>query len=49
MHGAHGVGRIALERPSGPVIHPMSHPVTDGGIVFMTTAGSRRAQAAENR
>ncbi|MFF2203337.1 helix-turn-helix domain-containing protein [Streptomyces sp. NPDC058145] len=42
----HGVGRLAVPTPSGPVIVPVNYTVVDGAIVFRTARGATPSQAA---
>lgn len=44
--GGHGVGRIALGTPDGPVILPVNYDVVDDSVVFRTEPGSIPSQAA---
>ncbi|ANP50620.1 nitroimidazol reductase NimA-like FMN-containing flavoprotein (pyridoxamine 5'-phosphate oxidase superfamily) [Streptomyces griseochromogenes] len=36
----HGVGRLAVPTPTGPVIVPVNYSVVDGAIVFRTARGA---------
>ena len=42
----HGVGRLAVPTPSGPVIVPVNYTVVDGAIVFRTARGATPSLAA---
>jgi nitroimidazol reductase NimA-like FMN-containing flavoprotein (pyridoxamine 5'-phosphate oxidase superfamily) len=41
----HGVGRLAVSMPSGPVVVPVNYSVVDGEIVFRTSPGTAPARA----
>ncbi|MFC9926142.1 helix-turn-helix domain-containing protein [Streptomyces sp. NPDC127190] len=47
--GTHGVGRLALSTPIGPVIVPVNYSIVDGAIVFRTAPGTTPALAAGSR
>ncbi|GCB44072.1 DNA-binding protein [Streptomyces sp. NL15-2K] len=47
--GTHGVGRLAVTTPSGPLVVPVNSGVVDGAIVFRTAAGTTPAQASGHR
>jgi nitroimidazol reductase NimA-like FMN-containing flavoprotein (pyridoxamine 5'-phosphate oxidase superfamily) len=36
--GTHGVGRLAVTTPAGPLVVPVDYGVVDGAIVFRTAA-----------
>ncbi|MFS8204741.1 pyridoxamine 5'-phosphate oxidase family protein [Streptomyces sp. CWNU-52B] len=42
----HGVGRIAVSTPEGPVVVPVNYGVVEGDIVFRTAPGAAPARAA---
>lgn len=44
--GTHGVGRLAVSTPSGPVIVPVNYSVVGGAIVFRTAPGTAPSQAS---
>jgi nitroimidazol reductase NimA-like FMN-containing flavoprotein (pyridoxamine 5'-phosphate oxidase superfamily) len=44
--GTHGVGRLAVTTPSGPLVVPVNYGVVDGAIVFRTADGTTPAQAS---
>lgn len=44
--GGHGVGRVAFERPDGPVVFPVNYQVVDGKLTFLTAAGSLLSNAS---
>ncbi|TQK50507.1 hypothetical protein FBY35_0843 [Streptomyces sp. SLBN-118] len=41
----HGVGRVAVSTPDGPVVVPVNYEVIDDAIVFRTAPGSEAAAA----
>ncbi|MFJ2396649.1 helix-turn-helix domain-containing protein [Streptomyces sp. NPDC087843] len=41
----HGVGRLAMDTPSGPYIGPLNYTVVDGAVVCRTAPGSTPAAA----
>lgn len=43
--GSHGVGRVALSRPEGPVIVPVNYTVLGGTIVYCTAPDTVAAAA----
>ncbi|MFF7969886.1 pyridoxamine 5'-phosphate oxidase family protein [Streptomyces sp. NPDC007905] len=45
----HGVGRLAVSTPSGPVIVPVNYSVVDGAIVFRTASGATPSLSAGSR
>ncbi|MET7982616.1 MULTISPECIES: pyridoxamine 5'-phosphate oxidase family protein [unclassified Streptomyces] len=45
----HGVGRIAVNTPDGPVVLPVNYSVIDGSVTFRTAPGSVPATAAGAR
>ncbi|MFF9404911.1 helix-turn-helix domain-containing protein [Streptomyces anandii] len=47
--GTRGVGRVALETGSGPVIVPVNYSVVDGDIVFRTAHGTTTFRASGRR
>jgi nitroimidazol reductase NimA-like FMN-containing flavoprotein (pyridoxamine 5'-phosphate oxidase superfamily) len=44
--GTHGVGRLAVTTPAGPLVVPVNYGVVDGAIVFRTAAGTTPAQVS---
>jgi nitroimidazol reductase NimA-like FMN-containing flavoprotein (pyridoxamine 5'-phosphate oxidase superfamily)/DNA-binding XRE family transcriptional regulator len=42
----HGVGRLAVPTPTGPVIMPVNYSVIDGAVVYCTAHGTEPAAAA---
>lgn len=42
---SHGVGRLALSAPGGPVVVPVNYTVVDGAVVFRTAPGTAPAEA----
>lgn len=41
----HGIGRLAVSTPDGPVIVPVNYTVVDGAVVFTTALGTSPALA----
>ncbi|WP_329140816.1 helix-turn-helix domain-containing protein [Streptomyces sp. NBC_00670] len=46
---SHGVGRLAVNTASGPVVVPVNYSVVDGSIVFRTAPGTTPALAVGSR
>lgn len=46
---AHGIGRLAVDTPDGPVIMPLNYSVIDGAITFRTAPDAVPATAVEAR
>ncbi|MDH6622494.1 nitroimidazol reductase NimA-like FMN-containing flavoprotein (pyridoxamine 5'-phosphate oxidase superfamily) [Streptomyces sp. LBL] len=47
--GTHGVGRLALTTPAGPVVVPVNYSVVDETVVFRTDSGTTPAQTSGHR
>jgi nitroimidazol reductase NimA-like FMN-containing flavoprotein (pyridoxamine 5'-phosphate oxidase superfamily) len=47
--GTHGVGRLAVTTPAGPLVVPVDYGVVEGAVVFRTAAGTTPAQASGRR
>ncbi|OIJ68692.1 helix-turn-helix domain-containing protein [Streptomyces mangrovisoli] len=47
--GTHGVGRVAVTTPEGPLVVPVNYGVVDGAVVYRTAPGTVPARAAGHR
>ncbi|MFF0031250.1 helix-turn-helix domain-containing protein [Streptomyces avermitilis] len=45
----HGVGRLAMDTPTGPIIVPLNYSLVDGVVCFRTAADSEPAASAGSR
>ncbi|MFF0203737.1 helix-turn-helix domain-containing protein [Streptomyces sp. NPDC005017] len=44
--GSHGVGRVAVPAPEGPVVVPVNYSVVDDTVVYRTASGTTPSSAA---
>ncbi|MEV7405769.1 pyridoxamine 5'-phosphate oxidase family protein [Streptomyces sp. NPDC091267] len=47
--GTHGIGRVGISTPEGPLILPVNYTVLDSAIAFRTAPNAPPAAAAGNR